>query len=432
MFNSQIIQHAHSIVHIIKKYYDSHCSTIITFILILFAWIIYKTKLRKIKLDSTNNNSFEDNLSKRENEKELVQEQVQTKNDIKKAKEKSENISGKIHNKLQKENKQIKNLLKEKNLNQKNISLEISEESKQINEINNVLQNQQYKILKDKNIGVKFSRINQNEEVEPIKSKFETLNDPQSSTENTEDNGKKNYQDYLNLKKDRKNSLKKEIDMNAKKDTFINNDENSIEEKNNDNDKSENFVKSLENLKVLILFQLYSIESKARNIDKKIFNEKFTFMKNQIKVNIIKMSKIFRYLNNIRLILHSRKYINKIIQYEVKNNKKLRISQSYFLNDIKGFKFKDDEKKLKIYISPFVVQIGDGLLSQNQYNLTSDFLFFLKDYFNNSFHFVDQIEDITLNNYYSSVFSNDINKINKKDSNIQVNKDHTDNNNKNN
>ena len=113
----------------------------------------------------------------------------------------------------------------------------------------------------------------------------------------------------------------------------------------------------MENLKVLILFQLYSIESKARNIDKKIFNEKFTFMKNQIKVNIIKMSKIFRYLNNIRLILHSRKYINKIIQYEVKNNKKLRISHSYFLNDIKGFKFKDDEKKLKIYISPFIVQI---------------------------------------------------------------------------
>ena len=136
MFNSQIIQHAHSIVHIIKKYYDSHCSTIITFILILFAWIIYKTKLRKIKLDSTNNNSFEDNLSKRENEKELVQEQVQTKNDIKKAKKKSENICGKIHNKDQKENKQIKNLLKENNLNQKNISLEISEESQQINEIN--------------------------------------------------------------------------------------------------------------------------------------------------------------------------------------------------------------------------------------------------------------------------------------------------------
>jgi len=58
------------------------------------------------------------------------------------------------------------------------------------------------------------------------------------------------------------------------------------------------------------------------------------------------MSYIFRFLNNIRLILISRKYINQIIKYEVENNRNLKISKSLFLNDIAGFKFKNDEKKL--------------------------------------------------------------------------------------
>ena len=94
--------------------------------------------------------------------------------------------------------------------------------------------------------------------------------------------------------------------------------------------------------------QILMIKFLDSEINEKINSEKFILMENQIASNIYKMSYIFRILNNIRLILNSRKYINQIIKYEVDNNKNLKISKSLFLNDIAGFKYKDDENKIKL------------------------------------------------------------------------------------
>ena len=77
-------------------------------------------------------------------------------------------------------------------------------------------------------------------------------------------------------------------------------------------------------------------------------------MKLKIKFKIIK---IFEFLNNIRLIIASRKYINKIIKNEVENNELLRKSKSYFLNDITRFQY-INEKNVKMYISQFIVKKG--------------------------------------------------------------------------
>ena len=93
-------------------------------------------------------------------------------------------------------------------------------------------------------------------------------------------------------------------------------------------------------------------------ISDKINSENIYIMNNKIKSNIIKISNIFRFLNNIRLILLSRKYVNKIILNEVQNNPKIKISQSLFLNNLIGFKYINDENKLKLYVSQFIVQIG--------------------------------------------------------------------------
>ena len=139
-------------------------------------------------------------------------------------------------------------------------------------------------------------------------------------------------------------------------------------------------------------------------ISDKINSENIYIMNNKIKSNIIKISNIFRFLNNIRLILLSRKYVNKIILNEVQNNPKIKISQSLFLNDLIGFKYINDENKLKLYVSQFFVQIGQWKLSQNIYNLVLDFLYHLKNYFNDSVHFVKITEDITSNKLYYSIF----------------------------
>ena len=133
------------------------------------------------------------------------------------------------------------------------------------------------------------------------------------------------------------------------------------------------------NLLDLIIF-IKDLETK---INEKLRIESEDYLKNQIKSNIFKMSNAFRFLNNIRLILFSRKIVNKIIQNEVKNNEKIHISKTVFLNDLSGFNYKNDEQKLKLYVSAFIVQIGDGKLSQNNYNLVLDFLYYLKNYLNN-------------------------------------------------
>lgn len=154
-----------------------------------------------------------------------------------------------------------------------------------------------------------------------------------------------------------------------------------------------------------ILINLFAkLSNLVMVISDKINFENVNCMNNKIKSNIIKISNIFRFLNNIRLILLARKYVNKIIINEVNINPKIKISQSSFLNDLIGFKFKNDENKLKIYVSKFIVQIGKWKLSQNIYNLVLDFLYYLKSYFNDSVHFVNISEDITSNKLYSSIF----------------------------
>ena len=146
-------------------------------------------------------------------------------------------------------------------------------------------------------------------------------------------------------------------------------------------------------------------------------------MKLKIKFKIIK---IFEFLNNIRLIIASRKYINKIIKNEVENNELLRKSKSYFLNDITRFQY-INEKNVKMYISQFIVKKGHWKLSENQYYLTLDFLFFIKKYLNDAVHFVKKSEGITSNKEFSRLLQlniyNEI-KINDKNSVIlQENKE---------
>ena len=176
---------------------------------------------------------------------------------------------------------------------------------------------------------------------------------------------------------------------------------------------------------VEIKLQNLMIKSLNSDVNEKINEEKYNQMKNRIFSNIYKMSYIFTFLNNIRLILISRKYINQIIKYEVDNNKNLKISKSVFLNDIAGFKYKDEEKKIKLYITKFIVQIGNHILSQNQYNLTIDFLFFLKKYFNDSVHFVNIIKDITINEKFNSIFCSKNKNYNTKDNKNNKNDDNT-------
>ena len=167
--------------------------------------------------------------------------------------------------------------------------------------------------------------------------------------------------------------------------------------------------------------QILMIKYLDLDVNEKINSEKFILMENQIVSNLYKMSYIFRILNNIRLILKSRKYINQIIKYEVYNNKNLKISKSFYLNDIAGFKYKDDENKIKLYITKFIVQIGDHILSQNQYNLTLDFLFYLKKVFNDSSHFVNIIKDVTINQKCNSILCSEIKTSNLKDNNNNKN-----------
>ena len=159
-------------------------------------------------------------------------------------------------------------------------------------------------------------------------------------------------------------------------------------------------------MKEVILNQMIYISTIRLDITEKISSENIKYLKNKIKTNVIKMANIFRFLNNIRLILFSRKIVNKIIQNEVRNNKNLYISQTNFLNDIIGFKYKDDVNKLKLYVSKLIVQIGDNILPQNLYNLTLDFLFYLKGFLNDSVHFVHSSDDITSNKQYYSIFCN--------------------------
>jgi len=171
-----------------------------------------------------------------------------------------------------------------------------------------------------------------------------------------------------------------------------------------DNLKEKNDL--LEEMRIYLLDLMIFIMTLETEIDKKISNENHDYLKSQIKSNIIKMLNIFRFFNNIRLILFYRKSVNKIIQNEIKNNSKIHISKTVFLNDFTGFNYKNDEQKLKLFVSQFIVQIGDGKLPQNIYNLVLDFLFYLKNYLKDSFHLLNPSKEITKSKQsYSMLYS---------------------------
>ena len=200
------------------------------------------------------------------------------------------------------------------------------------------------------------------------------------------------------------------ISQNTGKDNlkkFIDKKNNIKKEKNEINEK---MIFNLEITKTKLETQILMITSMESDINQKINTEKFNQINNQIFSNIKKISYFFRLLNNVRKIMVSRKYINQIIKYEVNNNMRLKISKSFFLNDIEGFKYKDYEKKIEIYITKFIVQIGDYILSQNQYNLTIDFLFFLKKFFNAPEHFKSIIKGIKINNIKNNNIIDNLNE----------------------
>ena len=292
--------------------------------------------------------------------------------------------------------KEIQNYKIKDNQNSEKKEEEIEESKKQIfvNDINNEIQ------IKKKNERIKAQIINQKEESKISENKLNNNN-----SNNFLPPGKKE----------------------AKADSNINNSE-SKKLNFNESEKINNCILLLHSISNQLHDQIILINRFENNIDLKSMKNSFDKQLDEIKLQIAKMSKIFRYLNNIRSLLLSRKYINRIIADEVENNIDLRISKTYFLNDIIGFKISDDKIK-KMYISQFIVQIKDSILPKNKYNLMSDFLYYLKNYFNNNIHYVFKIQDLTENSAYSLTFNNyDINSKNssnslEKNENISENND---------
>lgn len=217
-------------------------------------------------------------------------------------------------------------------------------------------------------------------------------------------NKDKNKDEFKKLLKDIKNN--KEEFKEVLKELFKEDIQKLCKEENknleNKIQKHIQFVKLTEISKDLYE-QMQLIRININEIDKKISENKINEMRNEIKSQIIKMMRVFIYLNNIRLIIMSRKYINRIIKNEIENNDKLRISKIRYLMDVIAFKF-EEYNKIKKYLKQFIVQIGDKILPQNQYNLTLDFLFFNKNYLNNEVHMVDKNGNISDNNIFKDIF----------------------------
>ena len=284
--------------------------------------------------------------------------------------------------------------------------------NKQINEKEEIKDNKQtqegkdLKLIKGKGQNKKMNKPIENELNESIRQNIQSIQSQEINLNNQK----------LQIQKQSTFEYKKQnIEKGINK--IIENMKYEIEQIKLKNQKMEYKIEEgkLKNQKMEYDMVILMIKTLNSDINENINLETFIQMKNEIISNIYKMSYIFRFLNNIRLILISRKYINQIIKYEVDNNKKLKISKTLFLNDIAGFKYKHDEKKIKLYISKFIVQIGDNILPQNQYNLTLDFLFFLKKFFNDSVHFVKIIKDITINEKFSSIFSSENKNYNAED-----------------
>ena len=219
------------------------------------------------------------------------------------------------------------------------------------------------------------------------------------------------------IKFNEENSSKRVNIPKSKQNSNTNNDINKIDQEKLSSKESKGYKNKIEtnyqNIDSIEIYeisneinkQILLIKSYENTLNQKISNIYFNHRLDEIKSQILKMLPIFKYFNNFRSLLLSRKYVNSVIANEVENNKFLRISNKYFLNDLIGFKI-SDEKQKKMYISQFIVQIKDYLLPKNQYNLMLDFLYFLKDYLNN-IHYVYKNKDLTDNIYFQKVFNNE-------------------------
>ena len=178
----------------------------------------------------------------------------------------------------------------------------------------------------------------------------------------------------------------------------------------NDNFKCLNY-----NIKEDKLLDIINIENQVIFINQKIIelNERLNKIKseyliNNIDIQITKILNIFIFLNNIRLLLYSRKYINALLRYEIKNNKNLRVSKIKYLIDFEGIKYINDKKAINNYICNFVVSIPDeeeNTIINKKHNLTLDFIYFLKNDFNNNIHIVAPIKNLNYNSMFLKIFS---------------------------
>ena len=358
-----------------------------------------------------------------------------------KAEEMTENIAQKNNEKKQLiNNKNVKN-----NKIEEEQKVKIHEQIK-LNKVSSTeIHNKDLKILQEKvrkgdikNTEIKIQKQNKNQMEESIKES-EAKKEIKNKEEKSKSYSKNkiiigNNNDNLKLKENfkiekisinnsgEKNKInKKEIEegklnnnnKEEEKKSSAQNDRINInlEIRNNFNEKFINnnadlakLLSILNDVKFTVLNLKIDLSYLATIISDKIISENVNRILNKIKSKIIKISNIFSFLNNIRLILFSRKYINKIIQNEVQNNSNIRISKKLYLNDFIGAKYINDDNKLKLYVSQFIVQIGPGKLSQKIYNLVLDFFYYLKSKFNDSVHIVKTSEDITSNKLYDSIF----------------------------
>ena len=127
---------------------------------------------------------------------------------------------------------------------------------------------------------------------------------------------------------------------------------------------------------------------------------------NKISIKKIEILKLFLFLNNARLLLLSRKFINNLIKIIIRENKNLRISSKKYLLNLSVYrKFWNDYNVIKNYISNFIVKFTDKNEPDYKYNCLIDFLYFIKSYFNDNIHYVELNKDITFNEKFYSLFN---------------------------
>ena len=290
-----------------------------------------------------------------------------------------------------------------KNQIKKNDKIKLSKGNNE-KENHNQIQKEELKKLKEKPKNIEFdNKINQIQEIKIEQNKTEG-SIKESSDPKTELIKKEGQKDSINniFENNKKIQIQENKNINPKLEINTIISESIL----NKNDDSVKILSSLNDIKFILLNLMINISNLVMSIYNKINIENINYMNNKIKSNIIKISNIFKFLNNIRLVLLSRKYVNQIIKKEVESNPCIRISVSSFLNNLNGYKYKDDENKLKLYVFQFIVQIGNWKLKQKIYNLVLDFLYYLKSYFNDSIHFVNSSQDIISNGLYSSIFYN--------------------------